>query len=157
MDNKLLQVILFNLFHSIIAFTKPVLFWYVTGLPLMVVGLWSFLTYYLQPPSVSAIPYSMDYNNYYEKDGQDRSSRWNGSVVDNVDPVSNAGLELFETENEDGSEISIPENNTTVSDSCPFMVDTTAHVHSEWAYNFPVLLILACNMLFLIYIMTVRK
>ena len=123
----------------------------------MVVGLWSFLTYYLQPPSVSAIPYSMDYNNYYEKDGQDRhrSSSWNGSGAENAEPArSDAGLEIFETENEDSGVVTIPENNTTVNDECPFSNPNTT---IEWAYNFPVLLILACNMLFLIYIMTVRK
>jgi hypothetical protein len=61
--------------------------------------------------------------------------------------------ELF-AEQEDIEEQPIPENQT-VSNSCPFMEDI--HSGSEWAYNAPVLLILACNMLILIYIMTVRK
>ena len=39
--------------------------------------------------------------------------------------------------------------------SCPFLVN--ADMHSEWAYKAPVLLILACNMVFLIYIMTVSN
>ena len=59
--------------------------------------------------------------------------------------------ELF-VEHED--ELPIPENQT-VSNSCPFMVNTATH--SEWAYKAPVILILACNMLFLIYIMMVSQ
>ena len=50
-------------------------------------------------------------------------------------------------------DLPVPENQT-VSNTCPFM----EHVHlgSEWAYKAPVFIILACNMLILIYIMTVR-
>ena len=62
--------------------------------------------------------------------------------------------ELFALE-EDIEELPISENQTVSnSNSCPWMEHT--HSGSEWAYNAPVLLILACNMLILIYIMTVR-
>ena len=65
---------------------------YISGLPLLVVGLWSFLTYYLpdpylQPPSASAIPYSMD-DSYYKKD-DGTTGRWNSST-ENIELVSNS-------------------------------------------------------------------
>ena len=66
---------------------------YFSGLPLLVVGLWSFLTYYLpdpyhlQPPSASAIPYSMD-DSYYKKD-DGTTGRWNSST-ENIELVSNS-------------------------------------------------------------------
>ena len=55
-------------------------------------GLWSFLTYYLpdpylQPPSASAIPYSMD-DSYYKKD-DGTTGRWNSST-ENIELVSNS-------------------------------------------------------------------
>ena len=65
---------------------------YISGLPLLVVGLWSFLTYYLpdpylQPPSASAIPYSMD-DSYYKKD-DGTTGPWNSST-ENIELVSNS-------------------------------------------------------------------
>ena len=65
---------------------------YISGLPLLVVGLWSFLTYYLpdpylQPPSASAIPNSMD-DSYYKKD-DGTTGRWNSST-ENIELVSNS-------------------------------------------------------------------
>ena len=55
-------------------------------------GLWSFLTYYLpdpylQPPSASAIPYSMD-DSYYKKD-DGTTGPWNSST-ENIELVSNS-------------------------------------------------------------------
>ena len=77
-------------------------------------------------------------------------SRWSVNSIPNSTSKFFAA-ELF-VEHED--ELPIPENQT-VSNSCPFgHVDTT---HSEWAYKAPIILILACNMLFLIYIMTVSQ
>ena len=77
-------------------------------------------------------------------------SRWSVNSIPNSTSKFFAA-ELF-VEHED--ELPIPENQT-VSNSCPFMVNTATH--SEWAYKAPVILILACNMLFLIYIMTVSQ
>ena len=59
--------------------------------------------------------------------------------------------ELFAVEHEDELPGLVDENQTM--STCPFLVDN--NMHSEWAYKAPVLLILACNMVFLIYIMTV--
>ena len=86
----------------------------------------------------------MDYN-YYED--------WNNeSKIDTIENPLDQGrvAELF-AEHEDELPGLVDENQTM--SSCPFVVE--ANMHSEWAYKAPVLLILACNMVFLIYIMTV--
>lgn len=107
------------------------------------VGLWSFLTYHHRPVAVSeesissmASMGSAGYEDY--------------GYFDHV----NGSISEYEVLHED----KVVENQTSSSEgmssasSCPFLVDAS---HSEWAYKAPVLLILACNMVFLIYIMTV--
>lgn len=97
------------------------------------VGLWSFLTYHHSPASVESISSSIAYEDYGYFDV-------NGSISE------------YQVQHED----KVVENQTSSSSeaasSCPFLVDAS---HSEWAYKAPVLLILACNMVFLVYIMTV--
>ena len=104
-------------------------------MPLLVVSVWAFLTAYLHPPST--VYNSMGYNFY-----DDPSNSSLSSDNDYQDPVT---AKLFDEEQVSGSNQSVG--------SCPFLVD--ASMHSEWAYKAPMLLILACNMVFLIYIMTV--
>lgn len=104
------------------------------GLPLLVVGLWSFLTYYLnQDMNVSFT--------LYESSSPRQSSSFNSSSL-----LSVADLENLE------DELPISANGTT--SVCPFLTDNS-DMHSEWAYKAPVFLILACNMVFLVYIMTI--
>ena len=103
---------------------------HISGLPLLVVGLWSFLTSYLQSELSDS---NMDFTGFiYERD------RFNSSMHDfNLEPSSL-------------DELPMTGNQTVI---CPFLVDHD--MPSEWAYKGPMLLILACNMVFLVYIMTV--
>ena len=45
-------------------------------------------------------------------------------------------------------------NDQAANISCPFLSESV-NFHAEWALKAPILLILACNMVFLIYIMAV--
>ena len=96
------------------------------GLPILVVGLWSFLTYYLQPEGYG-----------FNHPHTDLQKSYNTSMV----------FEEFD------DLPSISTSNAT-ADVCPFL-SVNHETPSEWAYNGPVLLILACNMVFLVYIMTI--
>ena len=101
-------------------------------MPLLVVGLWSFLTYYLNQD----MNYGFD---LYETSSSRRSSSFNSSSL------------VQDLENE-MNELPISSNGTT--SVCPFL-HVNPDMHSEWAYKAPVFLILACNMVFLVYIMTI--
>lgn len=106
----------------------------ISGLPLVVVGLWSCLTYFLQTsaPSTGGISYPTDYSLYEE-------SHFNSTSGE---------VPFFYEAQEELPEAVV--NHSAVH--CPFLVEAS---HSEWAYKAPVLLILACNMVFLIVIMAV--
>lgn len=102
-------------------------------MPLLVVGLWSFLTYYLNQDQ------DMNYGFDLYETSSLRSSSFNSSSL------------VQDLENE-MDELPISSNGTT--SVCPFL-HVNSDMHSEWAYKAPVFLILACNMVFLVYIMTI--
>ena len=99
------------------------------------VGLWSFLTSYLQPSTES----SMDFTGYiYDRDNFNSTSMHDYNLESSTNPLD---------------ELPMTGNQTLV---CPFL-SSNHEMPSEWAYKAPVLLILACNMVFLVYIMTVSS
>ena len=106
-------------------------------------GLWSFLTYYLQSDThysdTSVYPETSG-NIDIDVGGLNGTSELIGSLtaVPRIDEVN---------------DYQVVANHSSVS-TCPFFGETTNKL-VVWAYQAPVLLLLACNMVFLIYIMTV--
>ena len=122
---------------------KGSLSFFISGLPLIIVGLWSFLTYYLQSDThysdTSVYPETSG-NIDIDVGGLNGTSELIGSLtaVPRIDEVN---------------DYQVVANHSSVS-TCPFFGETTNKL-VVWAYQAPVLLLLACNMVFLIYIMTV--
>jgi hypothetical protein len=97
------------------------------------------LTYYLQPTS-DEVGYPGSQASY------DDYSNYNGNTTLDMTFQNSSYFEDISS-----SAASIDPNGDSFH--CPFAEES---MHSAWAYKAPVLLILACNMVFLVYIMAVR-
>ena len=130
-------------YYTNVTIIRRDLSFFISGLPLIIVGLWSFLTYYLQSDThysdTSVYPETSG-NIDIDVGGLNGTSELIGSLtaVPRIDEVN---------------DYQVVANHSSVS-TCPFFGETTNKL-VVWAYQAPVLLLLACNMVFLIYIMTV--
>ena len=116
-------------------------FFHHSGLPLIVVGIWSSLTYYLQP---NRLQYSSGTNDYID------------SIVDMNRSNEHAAASTSAAESAESALGAGHLNDQATNISCPFLSESV-NFHAEWALKAPILLILACNMVFLIYIMAVSS
>ena len=102
------------------------------------VGIWSSLTYYLQP---DRLQYSSGTNDYIDSVvDMNRSNEHSAASTSAAAAESALGAGHL--------------NDQAANISCPFLSESV-NFHAEWALKAPILLILACNMVFLIYIMAV--